>query len=62
MVRLSTTKTTKNLPPEKYPLYGSFQIGAATTAAAYGIPVDVIKTLGRWKSQAYHLYIRIPDT
>ena len=24
MVRLSTTKTTKILPPEKYPLYGMF--------------------------------------
>ena len=40
----------------------SFQIGAATTAVACDIPVDMIKILGRWKSQAYHLYIRIPDT
>ena len=40
----------------------SFRIGAATTAAACGVPVDIIKTLGRWKSQAYQLYIyiRIP--
>lgn len=40
----------------------SFRIGAATTAAACGVPVDVVKTLGRWKSQAYQLYIRIPDS
>ena len=40
----------------------SFRIGAATTAAACGIPIEVIKTLGRWKSQAYQLYIRIPET
>ena len=40
----------------------SFRIGAATTAAACGVPVDVIKTLGRWRSEAYQLYIRLPRT
>ena len=38
----------------------SFHIGAATTAAACGVPVDIIKTLGRWKSNAYQLYVRLP--
>ena len=38
-----------------------FQIGAATMRAACGVPVSVIKTLGRWKSQVYQLYVRIPD-
>lgn len=38
----------------------SFRIGAATTAAACGVPAEVIKTLGRWKSQAYQLYVRLP--
>ena len=38
----------------------SFRIGAATTAAACGVPVDIIKTLGRWKSEAYQLYVRLP--
>ena len=38
----------------------SFRIGAATTAAACGVPAEVIKTLGRWKSQAYQLYARLP--
>ena len=31
----------------------SFRIGATTTAAAAGLPVSLIKTLGRWKSNAY---------
>ena len=38
----------------------SFRIGAATTATACGVPVDVIMTLGRWKSSAYKQYVRLP--
>ena len=38
----------------------SFRIGAATTALARGIPESTIQALGRWKSDAYRSYIRIP--
>ena len=36
----------------------SFRIGAATTATQCGIPDHLIKTLGRWSSDAYPLYVR----
>ena len=41
------------LQPEQFAGH-SFRIGAA----ACGVPIATIKTLGRWKSEAYQLYIR----
>ena len=38
----------------------SFRIGAATTAAAAGYPRWLIQALGRWSSNCYKDYIRIP--
>ena len=38
----------------------SFRIGAATTAAAAGVEDSTIRTLGRWSSDAFHAYIRMP--
>ena len=38
----------------------SFRIGAATTAAERGIEDSTIKALGRWKSDAFQAYIKIP--
>ena len=37
----------------------SFRIGAATTAAGIGIEDSLIQTLGRWKSNAYLLYVKL---
>ena len=39
----------------------SFRIGAATSAAAAGIPAWLIKVLGRWSSDCYELYIKTPQ-
>ena len=38
----------------------SFRAGAASTAAVAGLEDSIIKTMGRWESSAYLLYIRIP--
>ena len=37
-----------------------FRSGAAMTAAEQGIGDSTIKMLGRWKSTAYQLYVKIP--
>ena len=47
------------LPAARYACH-SFRAGATTTAAAAGIEDSLIKTMGRWESSAYLLYIRIP--
>jgi len=39
----------------------SFCIGAASTAAAAGLPDWLTKVLGRWSSDCYQLYIRTPQ-
>ena len=44
---------------EKY-LGHSFHIGAASTAAQQELQDSLIKTLGRWESMAYTLYIHTP--
>ena len=38
----------------------SLRIGAATTAAARGLPDWLIKALGRWQSDCYQVYIHTP--
>ena len=39
----------------------SFRIGAATSARMLGLSDSEIQTMGRWRSNAFHNYIRVPD-
>lgn len=48
------------LNPSEYAGH-SYRIGAATTAAAVGLPPWLIKTLGRWSSDCYERYIKSPQ-
>ena len=40
----------------------SFRIGGASAAAAMGIPDSTIQFLGRWASNAYRTYLRLPNS
>ena len=59
VARLRSTLAQAGIDASKYSGH-SFRIGAATTAAAGGISDALIKTLGRWASNAYHLYVKVP--
>ena len=45
-----------NIDESKYSGH-SFRIGAATSAAAAGVPDHMIKMMGRWESSAYLLFL-----
>lgn len=57
---LSTTLSEAGIDDKRYATH-SFRIGAATTAKEAGIADSQIKMLGRWKSNAYQIYIRTPQ-
>ena len=65
LTRLQLSRTLRQLlqqagyNPQIYCTH-SFRIGATTTSAAAGIPPWLIKTLGRWNSDAYLTYVQTP--
>ena len=48
------------LNPARYKGH-SFRIGAASHAADRGLSDTQIRVLGRWPSNAFHRYIRVPS-
>lgn len=61
VVAIRDVLTRANLPSKDFAGH-SFRIGAATTAASMGVEDSLIQTLGRWKSSAYLLYVRLEPT
>ena len=49
------------VPPARYSSH-SFRIGAASAAAVAGVPEWKIQALGRWSSDCYKRYIRLPTS
>lgn len=58
--KLATAISFCGLDPSRYKGH-SFRIGAASYAAEQGMSDSQIRTLGRWKSNAFHKYIRVPS-
>ena len=56
---LSAILLKAGLDDSSYNTY-SFRIGAATSAKEAGISDSQIQMLGRWRSEAYRIYIRTP--
>lgn len=57
--KIDTVLEQLQIDPSYYNTH-SFRIGAATTAAQARISEAHIKTLGRWRSDAYQRYIKMP--
>jgi len=57
--RLQQSLEALGLPASKFGTH-SLRIGSATAAAAIGVPMDIIKSMGRWSSECYRRYIRAP--
>ena len=57
--QIRTALSRSGIYPAQYSGH-SFYIGAATSAAAAGVPDALIQTLGRWKSTVCLNYIKVP--
>ena len=58
--RVRKALVSMGLNPQDYAGH-SFRIGAATTVAHTGLEDSVIRSLGRWNSDTFYRYIRMPQ-
>ena len=58
--RLNKTLRSAGIPDKCFTTH-SLRIGTATTAKEAGVTDAHVKMLGRWKSEAYLLYVRTPE-
>ena len=57
--KLRSTPSSAGVDCKRYAGH-SFRIGAATTAIARGVSETTVQTLGRWASDSFKRYVRIP--
>ena len=60
--RYMATLIQQALPQLPHANTHSFRIGGASAAASVGVPDSTIQILGRWSSDAYRRYLRLPNS
>lgn len=60
MQRIASLLTKSGYHPERYSSH-SFRKGGAVSLQSKGVPDSIVRQMGRWRSDAFHLYVRHPS-